>query len=488
MINYSKSTFIPMHVTQAESEQLAATLGCPILTFPQPYLGLPLSPTKLRNAAFLPLISKVNKYLAGWKGRLLSTGGRLVLTNAVLTSVPVYHMCFLPLPKGVIASIDRRRCAFLWTGDDTCSGAKCLIAWDKARKPKSEGGLGIRDLAKQNQCLLLRFIHKFYHQLPCPWQCWLNASGTSPGHLPVTDTFMTRLIADHLQPFRALTRVHVHRGNSTSLSFDDWTPSGPLCLAYPALFSHTIKPTASVAAVLALPLSQSFQARLITVAAAELSAVRDLINNYGNDSEPDDRTYVWDGSAIFSSSAAYRMLATTSDEDDNARLWSTHVPNKLKFFAWLLCNDRLPTRCNLLHKNILDRSQADCPGALEHWRLASTFSSSVHQRSPFSIAWGYALTTPLWPARGRCVVHWLLLLVCGMTSRSCCFGEFGSAGMTWSSTGATRRSATTFVSSSLTWISGATDTKSAARLRVSPHGAATLLITCCNHHMCDHCL
>nr|XP_051221559.1 uncharacterized protein LOC127339784 [Lolium perenne] len=41
-INFDKSCFIPMFVSSEDAANMAATLGCPISTFPQPYLGLPL--------------------------------------------------------------------------------------------------------------------------------------------------------------------------------------------------------------------------------------------------------------------------------------------------------------------------------------------------------------------------------------------------------------------------------------------------------------
>lgn len=59
-------------------------------------------------------------------------------------------------PWGVFDALDSRRRAFLW--DDTLStiGAHCLIAWTKVCDSKESGGLGIRDLQLQNQCLLLK--------------------------------------------------------------------------------------------------------------------------------------------------------------------------------------------------------------------------------------------------------------------------------------------------------------------------------------------
>ncbi|XP_071681910.1 uncharacterized protein [Lolium perenne] len=66
IINFHKSCFIPMDVGSGDAASMATFLGCPISSFPQPYLGLPLSPTKLPASAFAPLSSPlIVGFLAG---------------------------------------------------------------------------------------------------------------------------------------------------------------------------------------------------------------------------------------------------------------------------------------------------------------------------------------------------------------------------------------------------------------------------------------
>ncbi|KAF8733580.1 hypothetical protein HU200_014885 [Digitaria exilis] len=64
-INYHKSTFVPMHIDDMLASEMASTLGCSISQFPQPYLGLRLSPHKLRVGDFQPLIANFDRYLSG---------------------------------------------------------------------------------------------------------------------------------------------------------------------------------------------------------------------------------------------------------------------------------------------------------------------------------------------------------------------------------------------------------------------------------------
>jgi hypothetical protein len=106
-INFDKSCFIPMHVPLEDAAAMAAALGCPISSFPQPYLGLPLSPTKLPASAFAPLVLSFDRRLSGWRANLLSAGGRLVLCNAVLNNLATYYMCRTCFPVGLLTGLTR---------------------------------------------------------------------------------------------------------------------------------------------------------------------------------------------------------------------------------------------------------------------------------------------------------------------------------------------------------------------------------------------
>jgi mannosylglycoprotein endo-beta-mannosidase len=81
-INFSKSSAVPICMEDQLIAQCISALGCKQETFPQTYLGLPLSVNKLSVAAFDPCIAKVDRYLASWQASLLNTMGRVVLAVA----------------------------------------------------------------------------------------------------------------------------------------------------------------------------------------------------------------------------------------------------------------------------------------------------------------------------------------------------------------------------------------------------------------------
>ena len=53
------------------------------------YLGCKLFKGKTKSDYFQPLVDKLNKRLAGWKGKLLTVGGRMLLIKHVLATIPL---------------------------------------------------------------------------------------------------------------------------------------------------------------------------------------------------------------------------------------------------------------------------------------------------------------------------------------------------------------------------------------------------------------
>jgi hypothetical protein len=146
-INFHKSTFVPVGGVPGDlASELAGILGCPVSSFPQTYLGLPLSDHKLPASALDFLSIKISKRIPGWRTSLLPIGGRLTLTNAVLSALPSFAMSVLPIPKGALVKMDRPRRAMFWKAQEKCSGGDCQVAWDYVCRLRSEGGLGIVDL------------------------------------------------------------------------------------------------------------------------------------------------------------------------------------------------------------------------------------------------------------------------------------------------------------------------------------------------------
>ncbi|KAK8450627.1 hypothetical protein SEVIR_6G062701v4 [Setaria viridis] len=97
-INFTKSTAVPMNVSQRILPRLIRILGCKLESFPQVYLGLPLSNRKPLSA-FAPLIANVDRYLARWQASLLPDGS---VATAAWSEGPTGRQA-----EGIL--VDRRR-------------------------------------------------------------------------------------------------------------------------------------------------------------------------------------------------------------------------------------------------------------------------------------------------------------------------------------------------------------------------------------------
>ena len=286
-INFSKSAAVPMNIDEQHLPLMIATLGCRLEGFPQTYLGLPLSPHKLRLSSFAPHIAKADKYLAGWQAALLNPMGRAVLINSVLDSQLIYIMSAVLVPNGVVAHIDRRRRSFLWNGNDECLGASCLVAWDTVCTPKEDGGLGIKDLKLHNICLLIKLIHRLHSATDSSWAVWVKEHmnmATMEGDLggPHWDSLRTLLPI-----YQAVSTSTVGDGCSTNFWHDAWHGEDDLATKLPALFSHCVKQQASVADVMANGLH--LVTRLSSQAQLELHQAQNIISGTQLSQQPDER-------------------------------------------------------------------------------------------------------------------------------------------------------------------------------------------------------
>jgi hypothetical protein len=84
---------------RGEIECFAGVFGCPVGAFPIKYLGVPLHYSKLRREDLQPLVDKILKKIARWRGKLLTQVGRLILIKTCLISILVYLLSFFKFPR-----------------------------------------------------------------------------------------------------------------------------------------------------------------------------------------------------------------------------------------------------------------------------------------------------------------------------------------------------------------------------------------------------
>ena len=102
-----------------------ATLGTMQDSLHTKYLSLPSIIGISKSLVFTDIKQRVGQKLAGWKGKLLSIGGREILIKAVAQAVLTYTIsCFL-LPKGLCEDLENMMRNF-FMGLKRLGGENCL--------------------------------------------------------------------------------------------------------------------------------------------------------------------------------------------------------------------------------------------------------------------------------------------------------------------------------------------------------------------------
>ena len=113
-LNRAKSTFVGFGLSEEEMRRCSQIMATPIGVLPIRYLGVPLVDRRLRIQDWQPVFEKVETRLGGWRARLISRGGRLILLKAVLAAIPIYYMSIFTMPVGVRRLLEKIMRSFLW--------------------------------------------------------------------------------------------------------------------------------------------------------------------------------------------------------------------------------------------------------------------------------------------------------------------------------------------------------------------------------------
>jgi hypothetical protein len=94
-------------------------LCCPIGTLSFKYLWVPIHFEKLKREDLQPVIDKLVKRAAGWRGKLLAYSSRLELFRSCLASISVYLLSFIKFTKWAI-KLESQMAHSLWNNNSEC--------------------------------------------------------------------------------------------------------------------------------------------------------------------------------------------------------------------------------------------------------------------------------------------------------------------------------------------------------------------------------
>jgi hypothetical protein len=129
-INFVKSKLYGINLAPSFLAAGSMFLSCRSDTLPFKFLGIPVGANPRRRETWKPIVENMEKRLSMWSSRHLSYGGRIVLINSVLSSLPLYFFSFFKAPKCIIQQLVRIQRNFLWGGGLDFKKI-CWISWDQ---------------------------------------------------------------------------------------------------------------------------------------------------------------------------------------------------------------------------------------------------------------------------------------------------------------------------------------------------------------------
>jgi hypothetical protein len=140
--------------------------------------------------------------------------------------------------------------------------------------PRGDGGLGLKCLPVQNQCLLLKLLHRLFHPAGSAWAIWVRHQVNLITLEGDVEGSHSASLCHLLPTYNAMATVAIRDRASTSFWNDSWLPKGPLSELLLALHSHATCPALSVAMALRNGVDAYLQRRLTREGAADVGGNR----------------------------------------------------------------------------------------------------------------------------------------------------------------------------------------------------------------------
>ena len=222
-ISLEKSSFFCGRYAASRKSIIQSILGCNEGDFPFTYLGVPIFKGQPKRCHFQGLMDRVKSKLEGWMGKLLSMAGRVQLVQSVVQAMLLHSFMIYKWPLTLLKRVMQWIRNFIWSGD-LDKRKLVTISWDTICLPKSEGGLGLRNLIALNKAALLKFTWNTF-QRDTPWRRFFHGrfhfNVFSITHKYVCSSILPG-IRDVFSAFKSNCRWIIGDGSSIHFWYDKW--------------------------------------------------------------------------------------------------------------------------------------------------------------------------------------------------------------------------------------------------------------------------
>uniref|UniRef100_A0A8I7B9N1 Reverse transcriptase domain-containing protein n=1 Tax=Hordeum vulgare subsp. vulgare TaxID=112509 RepID=A0A8I7B9N1_HORVV len=347
-INFLKSEIFLVGADDDTMRNYADMLNCEIGAFPIKYLGMPVSYPGLKWSDWIFVDDKFISHGESWISESLSSGGRLIKVNAVLSHIPSYYMSMALIKKSTLEKWDKPRRKFFWHR----KGRKGyhMVKWTRVCRSKAKGGLGVKDLRKQNISLLAKWWWKLEKKKGL-WQDivkakYLRRTSVAKVKQKAIDSPYWKNILKVKEHYMAGRGVVLKKGNIASLWLDDLGENILLKDRYPDLFEICLDKECTVDKVESMNHLTSFRRRLSPAMLQKWDEMKKYVLDKICGDKNDEVYSKLDNSREYSTKSMYRWLERILAGAHYNWIWGTKIPLKIQIFLWQLFQNSILTRDN----------------------------------------------------------------------------------------------------------------------------------------------
>lgn len=335
------------------------------------YLGLPEHFGRKKRDLFTSIVDKIQVKAGSWSNKFLSTAGKMVMLQSVLTPVPSHAMTCFTLPTSLCIRIKSALTRFWWDGSNG-NRKVAWVSWAKMTQPKAKGGLNFKDFQSYNDAFLAKLSWRLIHHPSC---------------------LLSRILKGR-DLICSNAGWAVGNGEMIQLWNDPWLscteqirPMGPV---------QENQQDLTVACLL-LPDGSDWNREAIRrIVPHEESKILSL--KPSRTGAPDKLIWLETRSGDYTTKTGYKaamekaeLLEINQERDTfnwNAGIWKIHTAPKIKLFLWKIFRGALPVGEGLAVRNItstINCKRCNSPESITHLFFHCGLAQKVWKLAPFSI-------------------------------------------------------------------------------------------------------